>query len=126
VIDGGVLSVGSLIGFITVFGIATRNGIMLISHVRHLQLAEGVPELGEAVRRGAEERLIPILMTALASALALVPLALASGEPGSEIQTPMARVILGGLATSTFLNMFVVPALYRRFGRAAEAEQEMS
>ncbi len=122
VLDGGVLSVGSLIGFITVFGIATRNGIMLISHVRHLQLEEGVTELGEAVRRGAEERLIPILMTALASALALVPLAMSGGEPGSAIQTPMARVILGGLATSTFLNMIVVPALYRRFGRPAEAQ----
>ncbi|MBC8327813.1 MAG: efflux RND transporter permease subunit [Planctomycetes bacterium] len=123
VLDGGTLSVGSLIGFITVFGIATRNGIMLISHVRHLQLEEGVRSMGEAVRRGAEERLIPILMTALASALALVPLAFSGGEPGSEIQTPMARVILCGLATSTFLNMYVVPALYQRFGRPAVEAQ---
>ena len=122
VLDGGTLSVGSLIGFITVFGIATRNGIMLISHVRHLQLEEGVRSMAEAVSRGAEERLIPILMTALASALALVPLAFSAGEPGREIQTPMARVILCGLATSTFLNMYVVPALYQRFGRAAEAK----
>jgi CzcA family heavy metal efflux pump len=120
VLDGGILSVGSLIGFITVFGIATRNGIMLISHVRHLQLEEGETDLRAAVARAGEERLAPILMTALASGLALVPIALAAGEPGSEIQAPMAVVILCGLASSTALNMFVVPALYLRFGRPAE------
>ena len=115
--SGGVLSIASLIGFITVFGIAARNGIMLVSHIRHLQLHEGVTDLATAVRRGAEERLAPILMTALAAGLALVPLALGGGKPGNEIQTPMAIVILGGLLSSMLLNMVVVPALYLRFGR---------
>lgn len=115
--SGGVLSIGALIGFIAVFGIAARNGIMLVSHIRHLQQYEGVSDFGEAVRRGSSERVAPILMTALAAGLALVPLAISGGEPGSEIQTPMAQVILCGLLTSTALNMFVVPALYLRFGR---------
>jgi CzcA family heavy metal efflux pump len=113
---GGVLSVATLVGFITLFGIATRNGVMMVAHIRHLREAEGVRDPGEAVVRGATERLVPILMTALAAGLALVPLALAAGEPGSEIQAPMATVILFGLLSSTLLNMFVVPALYLRFG----------
>jgi len=108
---GSVLNVATLIGFITLFGIATRNGIMLVSHVRHLMEAEGVVSFRDAVIRGAEERLAPILMTAMAAGLALVPLALGGGQAGSEIQTPMAIVILCGLVTSTLLNMFVVPAL---------------
>jgi Cu/Ag efflux pump CusA len=117
-LEGGVLSVASLVGFITLFGIATRNGIMLVSHIRHLVHEAGVTDPNEAVRQGAMERLVPILMTALAAGLGLVPLALAGGEPGSEIQAPMAVVILCGLVSSTTLNMFVVPAMYRRFGSA--------
>ncbi|HOY56632.1 MAG TPA: efflux RND transporter permease subunit [Verrucomicrobiota bacterium] len=120
-VGGGVLSVASLIGFITVFGIATRNGIMLVSHIRHLQEQEGITDLREAVHRGAMERLAPILMTALAAGLALIPLALSGGKPGNEIQTPMAIVILFGLLTSMLLNMIVVPALYLRFGRRVNA-----
>ena len=115
-VQGGTLSVASLVGFITLFGIATRNGIMLVSHIRHLVEVEGVTDPDEAVRRGASERLVPILMTALAAGLGLVPLVLSGGEPGSEIQSPMAVVILCGLVTSTTLNMFLVPALYRQYG----------
>ncbi|MBG86233.1 MAG: CusA/CzcA family heavy metal efflux RND transporter [Verrucomicrobiales bacterium] len=120
--SGGVLSVASLIGFITVFGIAVRNGIMLVSHIRHLQLSEGVREFREAVYRGAMERLVPILMTGLATSLALIPLVLGAGEPGKEIETPMAIVILCGLTTSMLLNMAIVPTLYLRFGRPVEPE----
>jgi Cu/Ag efflux pump CusA len=116
-VSGGVLSIASVIGFITVFGIATRNGIMLVSHIRHLQQHEGISDFREAVWRGAMERLAPILMTALAAGLALIPLAIGGGKPGNEIQTPMAIVILFGLLTSMILNMLIVPALYLRFGR---------
>jgi CzcA family heavy metal efflux pump len=114
---GGVLSVASIVGFITLFGIATRNGIMLISHIRHVREKEGVADFRTAVVQGATERLVPILMTALAAGLALIPIAMSMGEPGSEIQAPMAMVILFGLVSSTALNMIVVPVLYDRFGR---------
>ncbi|MBL8601672.1 MAG: efflux RND transporter permease subunit [Myxococcales bacterium] len=121
----GVLSLGSLVGFVTVLGIAARNGIMLVSHYRHLELEEGVPFGRALVLRGAVERLAPILMTALATALALVPLAVAGNRPGHEIEHPMARVILGGLVTSTLLNLFVMPALYLWLGGSArDAETE--
>lgn len=112
---GGVLSLASIVGFITLFGIATRNGIMMISHIRHLQ-AQGETDHRAAVMRGAAERLAPILMTALAAGLALVPIALGMGKPGSEIQAPMAIVIFFGLLSSTALNMVVVPTAYYRFG----------
>jgi len=114
---GGIISLGSLVGFFTVFGIAARNGIMLIDHCQHLEWHEGVPFGPGLVLQGARERLAPILMTALAAGLALVPLVISGNIPGQEIEHPMALVILGGLVTSTVLNLFIVPSLYLRFGR---------
>jgi CzcA family heavy metal efflux pump len=116
---GGVLSLGSLVGFLTVLGIAARNGIMMISHFQHLEREEGMTFGPELVLRGGLERLAPILMTSLATGLALVPLVVAGDIAGHEIEHPMAIVILGGLVTSTFLNLFVVPSLYLKFGRPA-------
>jgi Cu/Ag efflux pump CusA len=113
----GVLSLGSLVGFLTVFGIAARNGIMLITHYQHLEREEGEPWGPGLILRGARERLSPILMTACATGLALVPLAIAGDIPGHEVEHPMAVVILGGLVTSTLLNLFIVPVLYLQFGR---------
>ncbi|MDP9467849.1 MAG: efflux RND transporter permease subunit [Chloroflexota bacterium] len=116
-LGGGVISLGSLVGFFTVLGIAARNGIMMVNHFQHLERYEG-ETFGQAlVIRGARERLSPILMTALATGLALVPLVIAGSIPGHEIEHPLAVVILGGLVTSTLLNLFVVPSLYLRFGR---------
>jgi Cu/Ag efflux pump CusA len=117
--SGAVISLGSLVGFFTVFGIAARNGIMLINHCQHLERNEGVTFGPALVLRGADERLAPILMTALAAGLALVPLAISGDLPGQEIEYPMALVILGGLVVSTVLNLFVVPTLYLRFGGEA-------
>jgi len=115
-LTGGVLSLGSLVGFVTVIGIAARNGIMLLSHYRHLEREEGMAFGRDLVLRGAEERLVPILMTAACAGLALVPLILAGNAPGHEIEHPMAIVILGGLISSTVLNLFLMPALYARYG----------
>jgi len=117
----GVLSLGSLVGFMTVFGIVARNGILMISHFQHLERYEGETFGPALVLRGAKERLAPILMTACATGLALVPLAIAGSIPGHEIEHPMAIVILGGLVTSTLLNLFVLPSLYLRFGRSRKA-----
>ncbi|MFT6230750.1 MAG: CzcA family heavy metal efflux pump, partial [Myxococcota bacterium] len=114
--SGGVLSIASLVGFITLFGIATRNGILLVTHYHHLLQTEGASPL-QAVLRGSEERLVPVLMTAIGTALALVPIAWAAGEPGNEIQAPMAAVILGGLSSSTILVLYVLPVLYVRYGK---------
>jgi Cu/Ag efflux pump CusA len=114
--SGGVLSLGSLVGFVTVIGIAARNGIMLLSHYQHLERAEGMVFGADLVLRGAGERLVPILMTAACAGLALVPLAVAGDKPGHEIEHPMAIVILGGLVSSTVLNLLLMPALYARYG----------
>jgi len=113
----GVISLGSLVGFFTILGIVARNGIMQISHFQHLEEHEGETFGPELVLRGARERLAPILMTALTTGLALVPLLLAGDIPGTEIEYPMALVIVGGLVFSTLLNLFVVPSLYLRFGK---------
>jgi Cu/Ag efflux pump CusA len=109
-----VLSLGSLVGFVTVLGIASRNGIMLVSHYRHLE-QQGASRGDELILQGAEERLAPILMTALATGLALLPIVVGGEKPGQEIEFPMAVVILGGLFTSTVLNLLFMPVLYRRF-----------
>ncbi len=116
-LSNGVLSLGSLVGLLTILGIATRNGIMMISHFQHLEEQEGETFGPALVKRGARERIAPIMMTALTTGLALVPLAIAGDIPGQEIEYPMAIVILGGLVTSTLLNLLVVPTLYLRFGK---------
>jgi Cu/Ag efflux pump CusA len=123
-LGGGVLSIASIIGVITLFGIATRNGILLATRSRDLELSG--TQRTEAVAQGARERLAPILMTAATAALGLLPLALALGEPGSEIQAPMALVILTGLVSSTLLNLIVVPALLARWGGSAGEPAEVA
>jgi len=120
---GGSLSLGSLVGFVTLFGITTRNSIMMISHFEHLVQQEGMAWGLETAIRGASERLLPILMTALVTALGLLPLALGTGEAGREIEGPMATVILGGLLTSTLLNLLVLPTLALRYGEFQAAKE---
>ena len=119
---GGLLSTGALVGFVTLFGITLRNSIMLISHYEHLVAVEDQSWNLDTALRGASERLAPILMTALVTALGLLPLAIGTGDPGREIEGPMAIVILGGLITSTALNLLVLPTLALRFGRFEKAE----
>jgi Cu/Ag efflux pump CusA len=114
---GGALSIGSVVGFVTLFGITMRNSVMMVSHFEHLVALEGQPWGVQTALRGASERLLPILMTALVTGLGLLPIALGSGEVGREIEGPMAIVILGGLVTSTVLNLLVLPVLALRFGR---------
>ncbi|MHB8448803.1 MAG: efflux RND transporter permease subunit, partial [Rudaea sp.] len=111
---GGTLTLGGLVGFVTLFGISVRNSIMLMAHYRNLVEVEGQAWNVATVQRGAAERLTPILMTALVTALGLAPLALTAGAPGNEIEGPMAAVILGGLVTSTLLNLLVLPTLASR------------
>ena len=123
-ITGSVISIGSLVGFLTVFGIAARNKIMLINHYQHLEKYEGEVFGIHLVVRGAVERLSPILMTALATGLALVPLVVTGDIPGHEIEYPMAIVIVGGLVTSTLLNLFIVPSMYLLFGKSGKAKAE--
>jgi Cu/Ag efflux pump CusA len=124
-VTGGNFSLGSMVGFVTLFGITLRNSIMLISHYGHLVSDEGMVWGPEAANRGASERLVPILMTALVTGIGLLPLAILSGEPGNEIEGPMATVILGGLFTSTVLNLLVLPVLAMRFGRFAKEPDAM-
>ncbi|TCN37656.1 CzcA family heavy metal efflux pump [Kribbella orskensis] len=123
-LSGGIISIGSLVGFLTVFGIAARNGILLINHYQHLEREEGEPFGPGLVIRGARERLSPILMTALATGLAILPLVVAGDLPGHEIEHPMAVVIVGGLLTSTLFSLLVIPSLYLRFGRRGGAPAE--
>jgi Cu/Ag efflux pump CusA len=123
---GGIISLGSLVGFLTVLGISARNGILMINHFQHLENEEGVEFGTDLVIRGAKERLAPIVMTATTTALALVPLAIAGQMPGNEIEHPMAIVILGGLVTSTLINLFVIPSLYLRFGGTKERRVEVA
>jgi len=115
-LTGATLSIGSLVGFVTLFGIVARNAILMVAHVEHLIAIEAAPWSVGTVLRGARERLVPILMTALATALGLLPLAIGSGETGREVEGPMAIVILGGLVTSTLMNLLVLPVLVWRFG----------
>jgi CzcA family heavy metal efflux pump len=121
-LTGGNLSIGSLVGFVTLFGITTRNSIMLVSHFEHLVRFEGETWGLDAAIRGASERLTPVLMTATVTALGLLPLALGSGQAGKEIEGPMAVVILGGLVTSTLLNLLVLPTLAVRYGRFTQSD----
>jgi Cu/Ag efflux pump CusA len=123
-LTGGVISLGSLVGFLTVLGIAARNSIMLIEHYQHLEEHEGEVFGPQLVLRGAKERISPIMMTALTTFVALIPLIVAGSIPGHEIEHPMAIVILGGLVTSTLLNLFVVPSLYLRFGARSKSASE--
>jgi Cu/Ag efflux pump CusA len=120
----GSIDLGALVGLFAVLGIAARNGILMISHLQHLEDREGVPFGAGLVLRGAAERLSPILMTALATALALAPFVIFGGRPGQEIENPMAIVILGGLATSSLMNLFVLPSLYLRFAHGRKPPQE--
>ena len=121
-LSGNKVSVGSLVGFVTLFGITMRNSIMMISHFEHLVREEGETWNLQALIRGSSERLTPVLMTAIVTALGLLPLAVGRGA-GREIEGPMAMVILGGLATSTVLNLLVLPALALRFGRFRAADE---
>ena len=126
VITSGELSIPAIIGFISLFGIATRNGMLLISQYNQLQRDNGL-SLRDSIVRGSLERMNPIVMTALTSALALIPLALRGDLPGNEIQSPMAKVILGGLFTSTLLNGFIIPIIYmitnkRKFNNTEAAD----
>jgi Cu/Ag efflux pump CusA len=125
IFSGGWLSLGSLVGFVTLFGITLRNSIMLVSHYQYLVEVEKVAWNFDTVVRGASERLTSILMTALVTGLGLLPLALGTGEPGREIEGPMATIIVGGLFTSTLLNLLVLPTILYHFGRFRRLSPEV-
>ena len=118
-LTGGVFSIATMVGFITLTGIASRNGIMMISHYIHLVQHEGETFSDKMIIRGSLERLVPVLMTALVAALALIPLTLDATAPGKEILYPVATVILGGLISSTLLDMIVTPVVFKQFGKKA-------
>lgn len=120
-LTGKIINISSMVGFITLFGIATRNGILLVSHYKYLIAEEGKTRL-EAVMKGSVERLQPVLMTALSTGLALVPFAIAADKPGNEILSPLAIVILGGLVSSTVLNLLILPSLYMIFGKPVRSQ----
>jgi Cu/Ag efflux pump CusA len=119
--EQAALTIGSLVGFVTLFGITTRNSIMLVSHFEHLVSEEGMTWGSAAASRGASERLMPILITAIVTGLGLLPLAIGAGEAGREIEGPMAIVILGGLISSTALNLLVLPTLALKYGKFEKA-----
>lgn len=121
-----MISLGSLIGFVTVLGVAARNSIMLISHYKHLQLKEGYSFGNDLIIQGAKERLAPILMTALTTALALLSIVIEGNRPGQEIEHPMALAILRGLIISMFLNLLVMPVLYWKFGKTRGLDKEQT
>ena len=123
VLMGAGLSVGAMVGLVTVFGVSARNAILLLAHYEHLVEVEGAPWNADTVLRGAQERLVPILMTAAVTALGLMPLAIGLHQPGQEIEGPMAVTVLGGLISSTLLNLVVLPALAERFGGPKHREQ---
>jgi Cu/Ag efflux pump CusA len=125
-VSGGVLSLGAMVGFVALFGITLRNSILMIAHYDHLVAIEGKPWALATAIEGAADRLTPILMTSLVTALGVLPLAIGMNEPGREIEGPMALVILGGLVSSLALNLLVLPTLALRYGRfdAARAEDE--
>jgi len=123
-LTGSGLSVGAMVGLVTVFGVSARNAILLLAHYEHLVEVEGAPWNVETILRGAQERLVPILMTAAVTALGLMPLAIGANQPGQEIEGPMAITVLGGLMTSTLLNLLVLPALAERFGGPRRKELE--
>lgn len=125
-LSGGIISLGSLVGFFTVLGIVARNGIMMVSHFQHLERVEGVPFGPALVIQGAKERLAPVLMTALAAALAVIPLIVAGNVAGQEIEYPMAFVILGGLITATMLNLILMPVIYLRFGKSRREREAIA
>ncbi|MBE7249396.1 MAG: efflux RND transporter permease subunit, partial [Actinomycetospora chiangmaiensis] len=123
-LTGGVLSLGSIVGFVTLAGISLRNSVMMIAHYEQMVIRDGRPWNAATAAEGAADRMVPILMTSMVTGLGLLPLALGAGEPGREIEGPMALIILGGLVTSTVLNLLILPVLALRYARFRAEEPE--